>query len=232
MKRLAVRLDPHRSEWRAAHLLGGTLSASCKTEAGRESIFPAISRFEAFLRCPDCHSGLRRDTSGTLACASCSYSAPNQGGVYNLLPSEMRDELYPGDRADTIDFSVPGHEARLLDGWSEVEGVFGNRFRWMGARASASLTRTQPGEQRLRVRGFAHERSFTQARKLRVDVLANGARVASNAIERPGVFVVEADLPAADAYQIEIAVHPTFHEPDGDRVFGAIVSMIRLVPRD
>ena len=52
-------------------------------------------------------------------------AAPNEGGVYNLLNSKDKKELYPGDRAHTIDFSLPDHEAPLGEGWHQVEGVFG-----------------------------------------------------------------------------------------------------------
>ena len=38
----------------------------------------------------------------------CGYQAPNEGGVYNLLPSREKAELYPGDRGDIIDFSSAG----------------------------------------------------------------------------------------------------------------------------
>jgi hypothetical protein len=229
-KRLAVRLDPHRSVWRAARLLGGTLAAACK-KAGEG---PAAdgSPFESLLRCPDCGGALGRDTADTLVCGSCSYRAANEGGVYNLLPSADRAELYPGERPDVIDFSLPGHSDRLGDGWYDVEGSFGNKYRWMGGRASARLGRVRPGPQKLRVRGFAHERSFDQGRPVRIELFANQDRVAAQTLDRPGLFVIEAALPESPEYAIEIGVSPTFRLPDEDRTFGAIVSMIRLVPQD
>src|SRR6266849_5811517 len=52
VKRLAVRLDPYRSVWRAAQLLGGTLAAVCKN-AGASGPSRSIENFETFLRCPD-----------------------------------------------------------------------------------------------------------------------------------------------------------------------------------
>ena len=52
----------------------------------------------------------------------------NEAGVYNLLPSRERSELYPGEREDIIDFSQPAHERHLTEGWYEVEGVFGNNI--------------------------------------------------------------------------------------------------------
>ena len=61
------------------------------------------------------------------------------GGVYNLLPAALRAELYPGDRADVIDFSLPTHTAHLREGWYDLEGDFGNKYRWIGPRATAVL---------------------------------------------------------------------------------------------
>src|ERR1019366_2549993 len=87
----------------------------------------------------------------TLSCA-CGYRAPNESGVYNLLPAALRAELYPGDRADVIDFSLPSHTARLGDGWYELEGDYGNKYRWIGSpgargapRASAAPTPRRSG---------------------------------------------------------------------------------------
>jgi ubiquinone/menaquinone biosynthesis C-methylase UbiE len=117
MKRAATRLDPYRSEWRAAHLLGGTLAAVCRKGGEAPRVPFNESEFQAQLRCPDCHNSLDRDASEALHCGRCNYRAANEGGVYNLLPSADRAELYPGDRADVIDFCLPSHEERLLGDW-------------------------------------------------------------------------------------------------------------------
>ena len=34
---------------------------------------------------------------------------------------------------DVIDFSLPSHTGRLGDGWYELEGDYGNKYRWIGA---------------------------------------------------------------------------------------------------
>jgi hypothetical protein len=116
------------SEWLAARWLGGTLAAVCK-KSGTPPPPRPFTDFEAFLRCPDCHSALHRDSTDVLRCA-CGYEAPNEGQVYNLLPAAERKELYPGDRGDIIDFSLPGHEKHLLGDWYDLE-------RARGARAPA-----------------------------------------------------------------------------------------------
>ncbi|PYT17229.1 MAG: hypothetical protein DMG59_07865, partial [Acidobacteria bacterium] len=154
LKRWAVRFDAHRSDWRAARLLGGTLAAVCKKRGTPGSLL-SLEHFEAFLRCPDCHGSLARNRSNALCCAKCGYQAPDEGGVYNLLSSTERSELYPGERDDIIDFSRPGHERHLIEGWHDLEGVFGNKYRWIGARAVAKLSRVKPGPQRLRIRCHA-----------------------------------------------------------------------------
>ena len=211
---------------RAALLLGGTLAAMCK-KAGSSPPLPRIDRFEVLLRCPDCPGDLARDCSGTLACA-CGYRAPNEGGVYNLLPAALRAELYPGDRPDVIDFSLPSHSGRLGDGWYELEGDYGNKYRWIGSRATAVLRRAHPGPQRLRIRGFAHQIQFTKGQPL-VEIQANGVRVAQQLLERVGLFIIEGDLPEAETYNIEIAASPAWSVPDDDRTFTVNISMIRLV---
>jgi ubiquinone/menaquinone biosynthesis C-methylase UbiE len=232
MKKLAIRLDPHGSVWRAARLLGGTMAAVCR-KAGDpvgEQVEPG--RYESLLRCPDCRGGLARDGSDTLICASCGYKAPNEGGVYNLLRSDERAELYPGDRDDLIDFCLPDHERKLLDGWHELEGVFGGKYRWMGASASAKLKPVKPGPQRLRIRGHIHENSFAQGEPVRMTVSANGAEVGRTAFDRAGLFIFEADLPPAAEYTVTISASPQWEAPPDDRVFTVNIGMIRLFPAE
>jgi len=214
------------SDWRAAKLLGGTLAGLCR-KGGTAQEMVEIPPFEKLLRCPDCGGNLDRERDGALSCC-CGYRSPDEGGVYNLLPSKLRTELYPGDREDVIDFSLPAHAARLRDGWSDLEGEFGNRYRWIGARATAVLRRVRPGPQRLRVRGFAHAGQFEKGRPT-VELIANGARVARQELERVGLFVIEADLPDSETYTVEIAATPTWTIPEDDRTFTVNISMLRLV---
>jgi ubiquinone/menaquinone biosynthesis C-methylase UbiE len=230
MKRLAIALDPYGSEWRAAHLLGGTLAAVCR-KAGEPRRFAEFDllRFEDLLRCPDCHAALTRGKDDALTCVGCSYRAPNEEQVYNLLPSAERRELYPGERGDIIDFSLPGHERRLLDGWYDVEGVFGNKYRWIGAKASACLKRIKPGPQHLRIRGHASPPAIPV--ELRANV--NGVRAGVWKLDRPGLFVLEAALDDSDDYLLEIEASPVWTVPTDDRTFSVNLSMIRLVdPED
>ncbi len=226
MKRLAQRLDRYRSVWRAARLLGGTLAAVCR-KAG-EAELPEFDPFEARLRCPDCRRALARDAGETLRCQSCSYSAPLEGGVYNLLGSSDKAELYPGDREDIIDFSLPGHERRLLGQWYPLEGVFGNKWRWVGARAEARLTSVKPGAQRVRIRGSAMEGHVP----VQLSVQANGTEVGRWVQDRPGLFVLEADLQQAPEYHLVISAGPVWQAPGDERALTVNLSMIRLVPQE
>jgi hypothetical protein len=155
----------------------------------------------------------------------CGYRAANEGGVYNLLPSPERAELYPGDRADVIDFCLPSHAARLLEGWYELEGVFGNKYRWIGEHAVARLVRVSPGPQRLRIRGHASE-----GHAVELSASVNGRMAGEWKLERPGLFIVEADLPEADEYRIDIQAAPCWSVPTDDRTFTVNLSMLRLVP--
>jgi hypothetical protein len=170
---------------------------------------------------------MSRDASDTLRCTRCSYQAANEGGVYNLLPSGDRAELYPGDREDVIDFCLPTHADRLLEGWYDLEGVFGNKYRWIGEHAAVRLASVRPGPQRLRIRGHASE-----GHAVELSASANGRTVGEWKLDRPGLFVVEADLPEADEYRIDIHAGPAWSVPTDDRVFTVNLSMIRLVPRE
>jgi hypothetical protein len=172
---------------------------------------------------------MTRGKDDVLACVLCSYRAPNEEQVYNLLPSAERRELYPGERGDIIDFSLPGHERQLLDGWYDVEGVFGNKYRWIGARASARLRRVKPGPQRLRIRGHASPPAIPA--ELRASI--NGVRAGVWKLDRPGLFVLEAGLDDSDDYLLEIEASPVWTVPTDDRTFSVNLSMIRLVdPED
>jgi hypothetical protein len=225
VKRTAMRLDPYRSEWRAAHLLGGTLAAVCRKGGEAPRVAFDESDFQAQLRCPDCHAGLTRDSGDTLHCERCSYQAANEGGVYNLLPSGDRAELYPGDRPDAIDFCLPSHVNQLIGDWYELEGVFGNKYRWIGEHATARLVRVKPGPQRLRIRGHASD-----GHPVQLSASANGRKVGDWKLDRPGLFLVEADLPDSEEYKIDIQAGPTWTVPTDDRIFTVNISMIRLVP--
>jgi ubiquinone/menaquinone biosynthesis C-methylase UbiE len=231
VKRLAVRSDPYRSEWRAAKLLGGTLAAVCK-KAGQAPPQPAapLDRFETLLRCPDCRQPLRRDEIDTLLCQGCAYQSPNEGGVYNLLPSKEKKELYPGDREDLIDFCLPSHAARLGEGWHELEGVFGNKYRWIGRRATARLKRLDAGPQKLRIRGMAHETSFRSGEPVRVAIRINGQPLAEWTLDRHGLFVLEAKVPDSPEYLVEIIASPEWQAPPDDRLFTVNLSRLQLLP--
>jgi SAM-dependent methyltransferase len=225
VKNAAVRSDRIHSEWKAARLLGGTLAAVCRKAGSAAPVAFDPSHFESYLRCPDCGSSLNRDSTDVLRCPKCLYEAPNEGGVYNLLSSAEKAELYPGDREDIIDFSLPGHEKRLLGDWYELEGVFGNKYRWIGAEARARLMPVKAGPQRLRVRGHASDGHPVE---LRVEV--NDRPMGTWKLDRPGLFIVETNLPDAPEYSVAIHADPTWSVPTDERIFTVNLSMIRLVP--
>jgi hypothetical protein len=190
-----------------------------------------MARFESILRCPDCHAGLRREADDALRCMHCSYEARNEGMVYNLLRSGDRNELYPGDRDDVIDFSLPAHERRLLEGWYELEGTYGNKYRWIGSHACAVLKRTQAGPLQLRIRGFAPESIFTDGGPV-IHASVNGIRVGSWSLDRRGLFVLEAPLGDAPDYRVELDASPVWQAPGDQRLLTVNISMLRLVPRE
>lgn len=225
VKKLAIRLDPHRSEWRAARLLGGTLSAACR-KAGDGTSTSMPDRFETLLRCPDCGGNVTRNAQDAIVCTACPYTAPLEGGVYNLLNSADRSELYPGDREDVIDFSMPNHERRLMDGWYQLEGTFGNKYRWIGDVATARLENVRKGPQKIRVRGFRPERE----EPTKVKLLANNQLIGEWKLDRPGLFVLTGQLPAADSYNVRLEVSPSHVASGDDRRLSVNISLIRLLP--
>jgi len=230
MAKAARAFDKHHSDWVPARLLGGTISAFCRKRGQEtETTGIPISEFERYFRCPDCKGGLRRDALDTLRCGACGYEAPLEGGVYNLLPSAEKKELYPGDREDLIDFCQANHERFLLDGWYGVEGVFGNKFRWIGPRATARLRRVRPGPQRLRVRGFAPEQFLNQADPPRIEMAVNGQSLGVFPLSRNGLFLFEAPVPSADEFILELKAAPVWRHGDDRRDLTVNISSVRLV---
>jgi hypothetical protein len=61
---------------------------------------------------------------------------------------------------------------------------------------------------------------------------ANGREVGRWKLDRPGLFIVEADVEESPEYHSEINAGPTWSVPTDDRVFTVTLSMIRLVPRE
>jgi len=220
-----------RGQETQARLLGGTLAAFCKKSGDAPEGAGSIGNIEQFLRCPDCAGEFARDSEGTLQCEQCGYVARLEGGVYTVLPTAEREELYPGDRADMIDFSLAGHEARLGEGWGQLEGRDGAQYRWVGSSAAAVLTPVSAAPVRLRVRGHAHEQVFQQGEPVRVRATANGAALPEMVLRRVGIFIYEADLNPAPFYDLVMRCSPTFQAPPDRRVFSLTFSMLRLVPR-
>ena len=216
---------------RAADALGGTLAAFCRKEGSTSaSTRGDMDRFESLLACPDCGAAFEKDPRAVLTCVGCGYATSPEEGVYNLLPNLERQELYPGPRPDTLDFSRPGHEQGLLEGFHELEGQFGNRYRWIGARAVARLARVREGNPRLQIRGYCHPMAFQQKERPAVRIRVNGSNAGSWKLSRPGLFVLESDLPEGSTYTIEILASPVWQAPGEDRIFTVNLSMIRLLP--
>ena len=223
---------PSSPQFLAVRLLGGTLTAFCKKDgkAPARSDEPFAAGFPRLLLCPDCRGSLRL-AGETLCCESCDYDAPNVEGVYTLLPSAERRQLYPDPQPDLIDFRDPGHEAALGEGWYELEGIPGNRYRWMGKRASARLVRLDDGPHRLRMRGFTDRKVFRHGTPT-VEAFVNGVSLHKWRLERPGMFVLELDVPDADRYDIELEAGPSWQSPPDQRVLTVSFGMLRLVPRE
>ena len=229
VKRLAIRLDPHRSDGAPRACWAERSSAVCKKAGGRR-----IRPGDRALRRPCCAAPIAtprwRATRAIAALLRLRLPRANEGGVYNLLPSAERAELYPGERDDVIDFSLPRHAAHLLEGWYDLEGVFGNntagsaRARWHAGAAGE-------GEWRLRVRGYAQQTQFQQANPF----AWNSLRTASGWPARPGT--PRPVRPGSRSPRRRRARHrdrgfPGLERAGDRRPITVNLSLIRLVPRD
>jgi len=212
----ALGLLPNYTDARAARFLGGTIAALCRKSG---DLPPGLS-IEQALACPDCLAPLPWN-SGRLLCGGCGFSAEAEGEVFNLLPSRLREALYPGLRPDNIDFSKPGHEEALLEGFHELEGEFGNRYRWIGPRARMQLKPSRKGPAALRLQG--HSPSLA-----RIELRLNGAPLLVRRLERTGLFVIEAPLPEAPEYEVEVLAWPSFRPPGDERTLTVNLSLVRL----
>ena len=103
--------------------------------------------------------------------------------------------------------------------------MHGNKFRWMGPSAAARLRRVKPGPHRLRIRGHA----TPEGTPAEVRAVVNGASIHNWKLDRHGLFVLEADLPDAAEYALELHVSPVWRAPGDGRSLTVNLSMIRLV---
>ncbi len=232
IRRLCVLRRRASPQFPAVRLLGGTLTACSKKpgEPPAAEEMPFEEWFPRALVCPDCRGAFQLRNE-TLRCASCGYEARNVGGVYTLLPSGELGQLYPGPRPDVIDFRNSGHETQLGEGWYDLEGIPENRYRWMGPRAMAKLTRVDDAPQDLRMRGFVDEKCFRAGTPV-VEARVNGVCLHKWRLARPGTFVVQCDVPPASEYEVELSATPEWRNPPDQRVLTVSFSMLRLVGRE
>ena len=60
----------------------------------------------------------------------------------------------------------------------------------------------------------------------------NGTQVGEWNLDRTGLFILEADVPAASEYQVSIEASPVWQLPPDERSLTLTLSMLRLTPRD
>jgi hypothetical protein len=63
-------------------------------------------------------------------------------------------------------------------------------------------------------------------------VRVNGEEAVAWEAERTGLFILEADVAAAEEYVVEIVAGPLWQAPNDERRFTVTLSMLRLIPRD
>ena len=218
------------SEPSVASLLGGTLAAFCR-KPRLPTGAPPSSPLEC-LACPNCGAALAESMENRLTCVACAFMALPKSGVFNLLPDELREELFPSQwRPDILDFSKPEHAVGLIEGFYALEGDRGANYRWIGKRAVAILKRVQPGPSILRIRGYAHPGQFDHG-KPAVHVIVNGAPIREFKLKRHGLFVLETEIPDAPEYVVEIHASPVWRPEGEDRDMTLTLSKIRLLPSE
>ena len=113
----------------------------------------------------------------------------------------------------------------MIEGWYDLEGVFGNKYRWIGARAVALVEASES-----RAAASAHPLPRVAGRRSRRGSRDRERCAVSGTwkLDRTGLFILEADLPDAPEYVIEIQASPVWQVPTDDRSFTVNVSMIRL----
>ena len=136
----AAREDARRSMNGARHACSAGRWPPCARRRARPTPLPASTVSKTF-------SAARIATATSPATppipwpAPAAIARPTKAASITCCPPRSRAELYPGDREDVIDFSLPSHTARLGEGWYELEGEYGNKYRWIGPRATAVLRR-------------------------------------------------------------------------------------------
>ena len=73
-----------------------------------ESKARKAERITSILQCPSCRVALHDDSSG-LTCASCGHTYSRAGGVFDLLPSDLRNQH---SITDTTSISAWGYDAK------------------------------------------------------------------------------------------------------------------------
>jgi len=71
--------------------------------------------------------------------------------------------------------------------------------------------------------------NITVLRGIETDILANGAKVSTHTVTRPGLFVIETDLPEAPDYEITVLGGPTHRNPPDERWLTFNLSLMRLI---
>ena len=99
----------------------------------------------------------------------------------------------------------------------------------MNDRASFRLAPVRAAQRTLRLRGFCNQVYLSQQAPPKIDVSANGVFVSTHTLTRPGLFVIETQLPEAAEYEITIDAGPSHRIPPDERWMTVNLSLMRLV---
>ena len=178
----------------AAELLGGTIAAVCR-KAGKRRSRTGNRRPRRNDSCAARTATARSSRAGQVSHpAACAAAAPRRT-ARGVQPAPLRPLPHAVPRQPRrygADFSQPGHEARLSGDWYEVEGVFGNKYRWMGPRAAVRLRRVEPRPPSVCASAASRtRRRFPRGEPVTIAVAVNGAATRFWKLDRPGLFILE-----------------------------------------
>lgn len=136
-------------------------------------------------------------------------------GPYTAVVRALYAETHP----NFVDAGDPFYAAALTRGWYAIE----NHARWIGKTAALDLQRTEKPAGRLYVTGFAAPASV-EAGPVTLDFSAEGHKIGSAAISRPGPFSADfAMLPGPVVAHITITCSRVVHLPSDSRELGIIL---------
>ena len=193
---------------------------------------PRLASCETVSQCPDCCRQPDRGDDGTFRCRACGFQAPDEGGVYNLIRSGV--SARNSTRAAAPTSSTSACPTTKSNCWKD--GAPGRSVRQQVPLDRRTCRRPLDAGGARGRHGCASGATPTRGSSRRANpcvwrrpptASAWGAG-RSNAAD---LFMLEADLPDAEEYRIDLYASPSWTAPPDNRQFTVTISMVRLVSK-